>query len=149
MSQCPITAQLVGDYLPSLGSMTSNQPAEKPLGSPRIPSILHKYIDDIAILVNGAPQILLFSPDPEKDLVDIERISESPVFASQSPRELWSELGAPEADRLEADRDALFGQQVFNLSVAHIESAIQPNCIADDVGWETVALVVIHTQSLR
>ena len=129
--------------------MTSNQPAEKPLGSPGIPSILHKYIDDIAILVNVAPQILPFSPDPEKDLVDIERISESSVFASQSSRELWSELDAPEADRLEADRDTPFGQQVFNISVAHIESVIQPEGVADDAGWETVALVVIHTQRIR
>ena len=105
--------------------MTSNQPTEKPLGSPRIPSIRHRYIDDIAILVNVSPQILQFSPDPEQDLVDIERISKYPVFASQSSRELRSELDAPVADRLEADRDTPFGQQVFDISVAHVESVIQ------------------------
>ena len=94
----PITAQLVGYDFPGLGPTTPYQSAEKALGGSRIPPILQKYIDDIPILVASAPQILLFPPDPDKDLVDVERVSEPLVLAAQSPRELWPELDAPEAD---------------------------------------------------
>ena len=51
----PITAQFVGYDFPGLGSMTSYQSAEKPLGGPRIPSTLEQNIDDIPVLVNSTP----------------------------------------------------------------------------------------------
>ena len=72
----PITAQLVGDDFPGLGSMTPDQPTEKSLRGPGVPPVLKKHIDDISILVHGAPQILQLTPDPDKDLVDIERVAE-------------------------------------------------------------------------
>ena len=82
----PITAQLVGYDFPGLGPTTPYQSAEKALGGSRIPPILQKYIDDIPVLVASAPQILLFPPDPDKDLVDVERVSPNPWCLRRSRR---------------------------------------------------------------
>ena len=79
----PITAQFVGDDFPGLGSTTAYQSAEKPLGSPRISSTPQKNIYDIPILVDRPPQIRLFAPELEEDLVDIERVAESPMLATR------------------------------------------------------------------
>jgi hypothetical protein len=35
-----------------------------------------------------------------------------------------------------------------DLGVIEIESVVEPNCVADDIWWETVALVCIHWQTL-
>ena len=53
--------------------MTSDQPPEKPLRGPPIPPVLQQNIDNVAVLIDRAPQILQLTPDPDKDLVDIER----------------------------------------------------------------------------
>ena len=43
-----------------------------------------------------------------------------------------------------ADSDTSFSEQIFDISVAEIESIVQPNYVADDVWWESVAFVCIH-----
>ena len=121
--------------------MTPNQAAEKPLGGFRIPAVLNIHIDHIPVLIDGPQQIAQIASDPDKDLVDVEPVSEPRVLAPQAPSKLRSELDAPEADRFVADRNPPFRQQAFYISMAQRKSMIQPDGMADDVGWETVALV--------
>ena len=39
--------------------------------------------------------------------------------------------------------------QIFNIPMAQIESMIQSDRVADDVGWKTVALAYVHAGSIR
>ena len=48
-----------------------------------------------------------------------------------------------------ADGNASLGQKVFDISVAQIESIVEPDCIADDVRWKSVAFVGIHHQIIE
>ena len=34
-------------------------------------------------------------------------------------------------------------QQLFDITIAEAEGEIQPLCMADDLGWETVILVMV------
>ena len=34
-------------------------------------------------------------------------------------------------------------QQLFGLTIAEAAAEIQPHCMADDLGWETVMLVMV------
>lgn len=34
-------------------------------------------------------------------------------------------------------------QQLFDITIAEAEAEIQPHCMADDRGWETVMLVMV------
>ena len=45
---------------------------------------------------------------------------------------LRPKLDAPKADRFVADRNTPFGEHVFDISVAEIESMIQPDGVAND-----------------
>ena len=120
----PVTAQLVGHYLPRLTPMTPSQPTKKSLGSLGVAPLLEKDIDDIPILIDGTPQAVLLAPDLDEDLIDIKRVAETSMLAAQAPSKLRPKLDVPKADRLAADDNAPFGQQVFYVSVAQIESMV-------------------------
>ena len=44
--------------------------------------------------------------------------------------------------------DAVFSEKVFDISVTEIESVVEPESVADDVWWETVAFICIHASIL-
>ena len=81
----------------------------------RIPSFLEQHIDDLAVVVDGAPQVSLRSLNPNEDLIDEEDVAVVPVPAPQSTRVQRSELVAPEANLFVGDEDASPGQQIFNI----------------------------------
>ena len=65
-------------------------------------------------------------------------------------------LGSPPCDRnrrlkkrFAADRDASFGEKVFDEwsgtpAMAEIESIVQPDCVSNDIWRESVGLASIH-----
>ena len=57
-------------------------------------------------------------------------------------------LWVPEADRFASDSDSSLSQEIFNIAVAQVEAVVEPDCITDDIGWESVALVSIHAPIL-
>ncbi len=79
-----------------------------------------------------------------KDFIDEERVAIASVLSFQSSSVNGSELDAPETDCFSADGDASFSQEVFDISVAEIEAIVEPDCVGDDVGWESVAFVCVH-----
>ena len=92
---------------------------------------------------------MLLTPDLDEHLIDVERIAETPVLSPQPPSKYRPKLDTPEPNRLVADQNTPFGQQVFDIPKAQVESMIQSDCVADDVGRKTVALLDIHAQSIR
>jgi len=48
------------------------------------------------------------------------------------------------ADGFPAYGDASLGQQILDITMAQIESVVEPDCIADDIWWESVPFVSIH-----
>ena len=47
-----------------------------------------------------------------------------------------------------ADSDTSLGQSIFDITVAQIEWIVEPDCVGDDVGWESVALLDLHSAIL-
>ena len=45
-----------------------------------------------------------------------------------------------------ADDDAALGQEIFDISMAQIESIVEPDGVGDDIGRKSVALISIHRQ---
>jgi transposase-like protein len=42
------------------------------------------------------------------------------------------------------DKLTSLGQQVFNISMAQVESEVEPDCVGNDVWRKSVALICIH-----
>ena len=77
--------------------MLSYQSVEKPFGRAGVTPVLEKNINNIAILVDGAPLVVFFSSDLDEDFIDKECVSIARVIAAQALCNLRPELDAPEA----------------------------------------------------
>ncbi len=91
---------------------------------------------------------MLLTTDFDKDFFNEEYVAVTSVFSFQSPGVNGSKLDAPEADCFSGYGDAPFGEQVFYISMAEVESEVEPDRIGNDVRRKTVALVCIHLPSL-
>jgi hypothetical protein len=65
--------------------------------------------------------------------IDVEGITVALVLSLQSSSVYRSEFDTPQPDGFIADSDASFCQEIFDITVAEIESIVEPNCVADDV----------------
>ena len=76
--------------------------------------------------------------------IDVESIAETSVLALQSTCIDGTKLDTPESDRFAAYGDTSFGQEIFNIAVAEIETEVEPDSVGNDIGRESVALISIH-----
>jgi hypothetical protein len=111
------------------------------------------YIHNLAILVDSPPEIMLLAIDllarhTGEDFIDVEGVTVASVLSFESACINGTEFDAPKTDRFAADGDVSLGQEIFNISVAEVESVVEPDGIGDDVGWESVSLVCIHPSIL-
>ncbi len=90
-----------------------------------------------------------FDVDIYEYFIHAEGASEALMFSFQSPGIFCAELDAPEPNALIADGDSSLGEQVFNITMTEIESVVQPDCLADDFGGESMTLVCIHRQIIE
>ena len=54
------------------------------------------------------------------------------MLSLQSPGEPGTELDTPEPNGFVGDCDASLSKQIFDITVAEVESEVKPDCIADD-----------------
>ena len=87
---------------------------------------------------------MLLAIDLYEDFIDVEGVAVTLMLPPQSPGVDCSELVTPESDRFSGYSNASLGQQVFNISVAQIESEIEPDGIGNDIWRETMTLIRIH-----
>ena len=91
---------------------------------------------------------MLLAVDPQKDFINVEGIAIAPVLSFQSPGINSYALDAPKANRFAAYSDNSFSEQVFDVSMAEIETVVEPDGVADDIWWESVAFINSHRPSL-
>ena len=111
---CPagdtIATQFVGHDLPRFATIATYQSSEKALCSRSISASLQVHIYYLPVLVNGAPEIVLFASDLYEDLINVECIAIPSVPTIQPTGVFGSELYTPQSDRLVADCDAALSQ---------------------------------------
>ena len=88
---------------------------------------------------------MLFAIDLHEDFIDEEGIAVAMMLSLQSPGEPGTELDTPEPNGFVGDCDASLSKQIFDITVAEVESEVKPDCIADDLRWEPVTFVDIHS----
>jgi hypothetical protein len=89
------------------------QPLEEPLGGFRIPSVLHKDIENHAALIHGTPQVMLNALDPDEHLVEVPLVSRPRPTAAQSMGKALAEFPTPAPHRLIGHNDASLSQQLM------------------------------------
>jgi hypothetical protein len=116
---------------------------EKSFCSALIPPALHEDIKDIPVLVDGPPQLVVFTMDPQKDLIEMPRVAWSGSLAPELMGILLAKLRAPLTDRFVRHDNPTHEEQLFDASITEAEAKVQPHTVADDLGREAMVLVAV------
>ena len=131
---------------------TLQKPPEEALGGVGIAPGLNEDVEHNAILIDGAPEVMLHALDPDEDFVQVPLVPWPRPAAAQAVGETRTEFLAPASHRLVGDENAALSQEQLNIPQAEAEHVVQPDSVADDLGGEPVAVVGIgwrlHAASL-
>ena len=87
---------------------------------------LHEDVQDVTVLVDRAPQILLATLDRDEHLDEMPGVSHPTAAAPQPPRVDRTEPLAPLPNRLVGDRHASLREEIFGIAEAEAEPVSRP-----------------------
>ena len=128
-----VAAQLVSHETRRFLSLTLQESSkESPRRTP-VPTGLDEEVDQVLVLVHGAPEILALTVDRDEDFVQKPRIAEATLTSRQPPGVIGAELRTPLPNGFIRHDDAPFGQPILDIPEAQTVSVVQPHGVADDV----------------
>ena len=136
-----IALQLVGDDPEWSLALIAQQSAKEPLGCTLIAARLQQNINDITILIDGTPKILLLAVDSDEEFVQIPGITEASLFLLKTSGIVGSELPAPAPNGFVRNNNSTFGKEIFNITEAQAEAMVDPYGKADDFRRGAVSAV--------
>ena len=106
---------------------------KKPLGGLGVPARLDQDVEDVAVRVDGPPQILPTAVDRQEHLVEMPRVAGSGLAAAQPAGVFRPELDTLLPDRLVGDDHAADQHELLDLTEAQREAVMQPYAVRDDL----------------
>ncbi|MGK0170913.1 MAG: hypothetical protein ACI9W2_002640 [Gammaproteobacteria bacterium] len=79
---------------------------EEAFGGSCVAPSLNQYVNDGAVLVDGAPKIMALALDVDEHFIDKPVISQGSLFSSQLACKLWPEPATPATNGFVAERYA-------------------------------------------
>ncbi len=131
-----IAPQLIGHDHSGHILQTLQQPLGETLRGAGIAPRLNENVEHDAIRVDGAPETVLHTLDPDENFIHAPLVPWPWSPASQAVGETRAEFLAPASHRLVGDDDTALSQCPFNISQAEAEHVAQPGGVADDLGGE-------------
>ena len=136
-----VATQLVAHETRRLLSLPLQEfPKESPRRTP-VPAGLDEDVDQVTVLVHRAPEILALTVGRHEDFIQEPRIAESTLSSLQPPRVVGAERPAPLSHGFVRHDDSSLGQQILNIPEAQAVSVVNPDGVADDVGWKAMPKV--------
>src|SRR4030095_11836365 len=99
-------------------------------------------VDDLAVLVDGAPEVLTLAANGHEEFVQMPRVADWSRPTPEPSRVGHAKGLTPVPDGLVRYRDAALGEEVFDVAEAEGESVVEPDGVADNHGREPVAWIV-------
>jgi len=100
---------------------------------------LHQHVENLALVIDGAPQVHSLSGDADHHLVQVPPVAWSWAQGSKSTGEPRPELQSPAAHRLVGNIQAPLGQKLLDVALAQGKPEIKPDRVLDDRRREAVA----------
>ncbi len=82
-----------------------------------------------------------FAADGNEHFVHVPDVTESTLSSPQSAGVFRSKFPAPGSNAFVGYGDATLREQILDISKAQSEAMVQPDGMADDLGWESVSAV--------
>ena len=83
---------------------------------------LHQHVEDLAVAVDGPPQVHLPAADLYEHLVQMPDVARATATAPQAPRDQRPKASDPDPDGLVGDPDVALGQQFLDVAQAQGEA---------------------------
>ena len=83
-----------------------------------VSSALNQDLEDLALVVDRAPQIHLLAGDPDDHFVEMPAIARSRTAPPQTPSDRRSEFEHPTANALVGDVEPTLGKQFLDIAIA-------------------------------
>src|SRR5438270_11282584 len=122
-----VRPQLVGRHLFRREPLLAEQLAHEPDSCPLVPSALNQDLEDLALMIDRAPQIHMLAGDPDDHFVEMPAITWSRTAPPQSPSDRRSEFEHPTANALVGDVEPTLGKQFPNIAIAQSQPEVQPD----------------------
>src|SRR3954464_8826103 len=136
-----VRAQLVGGQQFRREALFPEQLAHEPECCALVAAALHQHLENLALVIDGAPQVHSLSGDANYHLVEVPPVAWAWAGASKSTGERRPELQNPAPHRLIGNLQAPLGQKLLDVAVAQGETEIKPDRMLDDRRREAVAAV--------
>ncbi len=101
---------------------------------------LNEEIQNLAFIVHSAPEPIVLPLDDDHHLIEVPMIAGLRAGTAQIGGDDRPELQEPAAHGLVGDIQAPLGEHLLNIAVTQSEPGVQPDRMADDIGWEAVTL---------
>jgi hypothetical protein len=138
-----IAPQLVADHDP-WWAKSIDQSTQKPLSGLGVPLLLYKYVEHLAICVNGAPEPVFRAIDRDHNLVEIPLFVRLWQVTPDTSGKMRAETIDPNPDCFPAYNHATLGKQILDICRAQREPMISPDGVCDDLTRVAKALQARH-----
>ena len=136
-----IGPQFVGHDQPGCEALLSEQFAHEPQGGALIAPALNQYVEDLALVIDGTPQIHPLAGDPHHHLVEMPAIARPRATPTQPLCDRGTELPHPAPYGFLGDVAPALGQQPLDVAIAQGQAEIEPDRVLNDLGREAMAAV--------
>jgi hypothetical protein len=100
---------------------------------------LHKQVENLAFIVNRAPQPKLPARNHHGHLVEMPLRRWPRASTAKFSSEQWPELQDPPSHRFVGHVEPTLSEQILDVAIAERETHIEPNGVPDDRRWKLVA----------
>ena len=136
-----VAAQLVRDQSSGLAALSFQQLAEKPFCRSPIAPRSYEGVEDVAVLVDGPPQILQSPLDLDEQFIQIPGVALAALAVPQSPRIGEPEPQTPLPNRLVGHGNTAFGEEILDIPKTQAETVVEPDGVTDDFRGKSVSAV--------
>jgi len=136
-----VALQFVRDNHPWDILTALEQLAEKLLRCLLVASALHQDVENVVVLIHGAPQVMAFAIDSQKHLIQGPLVPGLRTTAPQPIGVVLSKFLTPLADGFVGHGDAAFEQEFLHVAGAQGEALVEPDSMTDDFTGKAVILV--------
>jgi hypothetical protein len=119
------------------------------LGSCFVAPTLHEDAEDMALLTHGTPQVMAFTADAEKELIQMPLIVRPGASPAELIRVCLAQFATPFADRFIGHHHAADEQKLFHIAITAAEAEAQSDAVANNFGWEAVVFIAVSDRCIH
>src|SRR5215204_7351606 len=102
---------------------------------------LKQHVEDLAFVIDRAPEVHPFARHPEHHLVEVPAIARPRTALPQPSRDYRAEFQNPAADALVGEVEPTLRKQLLDVAIAQGEAQVKPNRVLDHNRREPVPAI--------